>query len=249
MSITLSATLSLSATDGITGNSTLTKSVAGLAFASASELVYDVLQSIGTTPVSLTLPITPVPFFYLKNTSNVTGQIVTVNVTPAVLLSAPSSPSLSQSSGGTLNATTYYVKTTYVNQFGETSGSVEANFAAAANNVLVVTSPSASGTGAGVATGYNVYVSNSSGTETKQNNSVVPIGTSWTEPTSGLLTNGSAVTVANTAGGNQGTSVISRILLPGSVMLLVDSSSGGGIYAVSLQSNQAGVPVEYFTGA
>lgn len=247
MPMTFSATLSLTVTDGISGDTALTKIVPGLAFSSGSELVYNVLQTVNSSAVSLTLPIVPAQFVYLRNIGNV-GQIVTVNTTPAVLLSVPASPSLSQSSGGSLNATTYYVKTTYVNQFGETTGSVEANFAVAANNLLVVTSPATAGTGVGVATGYNVYVSNSSGTETKQNSQSIPIGTNWTEPTGGL-TAGASLPVANTAGGSQGTNVTSRVLLANSAMLAVDSTAGAGIYAIQITGNQSGVPVEYLVGA
>jgi hypothetical protein len=112
------------------------------------------------------------------------------------LLAAPSpAPSLSSSAGGALGATTYFVKTTYVNQYGETVASAESSLAVAANNVLVVTSPAALGN----ATGYNVYVSTTTGTETKQNGGTpIAIGTNWTEPTTGLVA-GSALPGTNTA--------------------------------------------------
>lgn len=249
MPVTMSATLSISATDGIQGNSSLTKLVTGLAFSNASEFVYNVNQTVNTSAVSLTLPIIPVPFLYIRNTAtNGSGQILTVNATPAILLNPPASPSLSQSSGGTINATTYYVKTTYINQFGETTASVEASFAVATNNLLVVTAPIASGSGAGVATSYNVYVSNSSGTETKQTVSPIALGSNWTEPVSALIA-GTALPTGNTAGGSQGTSVITREMLPGSVWLAVDNASGAGIYAVSVTGNQPNVPFEYIVGA
>lgn len=248
MSMTFSAALSLTVADGISGNTSLTKQVANVSFPSGSELVYDVLQNIGTSPTNLTLPITPVQFLYLRNIGN-SSTILTVNTTPAVLLSAPTTPSLTQTSGGSISSTTYYAKTTYVNQFGETVGSVEASFAVATNFLLKITSPIASGSGVGAATGYNVYVSQSSGTETKQNNSVIPIGTDWTEPTSGLLTNGSGLPVANTAGGSQGTNVTSRILMANSTMLMVDNVTGGGIYGVNITGNQPNCSLEYLAGA
>lgn len=107
-------------------------------------------------------------------------------------LSAPATPTLGQSAGGTIAATTYYVKVTYKNANGETTASSEASLAVSANNVLTVTSPAAFGN----ATSYNVYVSTATGTETKQGN--VAIGTTWTEPTTGLVS-GAALPSVNTA--------------------------------------------------
>lgn len=252
MSMQASAALSFTVADGITGNTSLTKIIAGLSFAAASELAYQVNQLIGLTPVTLTLPITPVPFFYLKNTSSTAGQIITPTITPATSLSSPAAPTLGSTGGGALTATTYFVKITYVNAFGETLPSTEASQAVLANNVLTVTSPAAAGTGAGIATGWNVYISNTAGggsnTETKQNASPIPIGTNFTEPTSGLIA-GSAVPTANTASGSTGAAVASRPLLPGSAMLHVDPTLGGGLYAIQLVGNQAGIPCEYIAVA
>ncbi len=95
----------------------------------------------------------------------------------------PAAPAVGQSAGGTLAATTYYTLVTYVNSSGETLPSSESSKAVAADNMLTVTSPSAEGDAAG----YNVYVSTSSGAETKQNSSAIAIGTNWTEPASGLI--------------------------------------------------------------
>ena len=98
---------------------------------------------------------------------------------------APAAPSLSSTSGGTLAAATYYVKIAYVNAAGAVGQtSAEASLSVLADNLLNVASPAAlSG-----ATGYNVYVSTTTGTETLQNVSPIAIGTAWTEPTSGLVT-------------------------------------------------------------
>src|SRR5260370_41981180 len=97
-------------------------------------------------------------------------------------LAAPGAPVLSQIAGGGLAATTYYAKTTYVDAAGETLPSTEASLAVALNNLLQVASPAAL---AG-ATGYNVYVSTTTGTETKQNSAPIAIGTAWLAPTTGL---------------------------------------------------------------
>lgn len=100
---------------------------------------------------------------------------------------SPGAPVLSQSVAGALAAATYYVKTTFVTAVGETIPSPESNFAVSINNVLNVAAPSAAGAPAGC-TGWNVYVSTATGTETKQNGSTpIALGTAWVEPTSGLV--------------------------------------------------------------
>lgn len=101
---------------------------------------------------------------------------------------APNSPVLTSSSGGTLPATTYYVKTTYINSAGyESLTSQEVSLSVLADFVLDVASPvTASG-----AVSYNVYVSTTTGKETLQNNSPIAIGTSWTMPTTGLISGAS----------------------------------------------------------
>lgn len=94
-------------------------------------------------------------------------------------------PTLSAAAAGSLAAQTYYVRVTYVTATGETAASLESVLKVAANNVLVVASPGSDQLG--LATGWNVYVSNATGTETLQNASPIGIGTSWEEPTSGLI--------------------------------------------------------------
>lgn len=113
----------------------------------------------------------------------ITGQVAGVPVTPV----------LGQAAQGSLAATTYYVKTTFVNSVGETLASTEASLAVSASNVLQVTAPDPIVN----ATGWNVYVSTATGTETKQNASPLTFGTIWTEPTTGLIA-GSALPTNNT---------------------------------------------------
>lgn len=109
-------------------------------------------------------------------------------------LSAPAAPTLSQQAGGTLAATTYYVRLTYVTANGETLASSESSLAVSANNLLVVNSPAAiSG-----ANRWNVYVGTASGAETLQAANI-NIGTNWTEPTTGLVS-GAAPPAAATCG-------------------------------------------------
>src|SRR5262249_38799514 len=85
-------------------------------------------------------------------------------------------------------ATTYYVKVTYLVNGGETAASSESSLAVAASHLLQVSSPSAE-TGA---TAYNVYVWTTSGQEVLQNANPITLGSTWTEPTSGLVTGASA---------------------------------------------------------
>jgi hypothetical protein len=112
---------------------------------------------------------------------------ITDNIYDGMLaeVAAPAAPTLSDVSGGSLPATTYYVTVTYTNAAGETGVSAESSRAVAANRLIKVTSPSAL---SGV-TGYNVYVATISGTQTRQNGGTpIAIGTDWTEPTTGLAT-------------------------------------------------------------
>ena len=110
-------------------------------------------------------------------------------------IAVPAAPVLSAVAGGTLAATTYYVKITYTNAIGETLPSPEASLAVVADDVLSVASPAATSG----ATGWNVFVGTATGTETLQNSSPIAIGTAWTEPTTGLVA-GSALPTANTSG-------------------------------------------------
>ncbi len=106
-------------------------------------------------------------------------------------MSPPAAPTLASTAGGTLAATTYFVKVTYVDGAGgETLVSAESSSAVAASSVLSVTSPAALPN----AVSYRVYASTTTGTETLQ--ATVAIGTNWTEPTSGLVAGAAARTTA-----------------------------------------------------
>jgi len=113
-------------------------------------------------------------------------------------LSAPSAPTLGSVAGGSLGLTTYYVKITYVDSTGETTVSSESSLAVLALNLLTVASPSIPG-GSQPATGWNVYVGTSSGSETLQNATPLVLGTGWTEPVGGLITGASPPSL-NTTG-------------------------------------------------
>lgn len=100
--------------------------------------------------------------------------------------SVPAAPTLSQVAGGALGSRTYYVRLTYDTPYGETPWGAEASFTVSASNLLKVTSP-VNSSGASFSTGWNVYVSTTTNTETEQNLIVIDIGTDWTEPTTGLI--------------------------------------------------------------
>lgn len=110
-------------------------------------------------------------------------------------LPAPINGVLSATAGGALAGATYFVRSTWVNSTGETLASVETSLAVAANNVLNVAAPASPPFGA---TGWNVYVSTTTGTETRQNGGVpIAINTAWVEPTTGLVA-GAALPGGNT---------------------------------------------------
>ena len=133
-------------------------------------------------------------------------------------LAAPTNGALTATAGGTLAATTYYVESTWVNANGETIGSAETSLAVAANDVLNVAAPGSAPTGA---TGWNVYVTVTSGSYTtaKQNTTAIALGTAWVEPTTGLVS-GAAIPATNTA-------YIS--LINGSGTLAVAANTGASI--------------------
>jgi hypothetical protein len=101
---------------------------------------------------------------------------------PEASLAAPAAPTLASTAGGALGALTYYVKIAYLDQnMAPSLLSAEANEAVGANNLLVVDSPAAETN----AVYFAVYASTATGTETLQ--SILPIGTNFTLPTTGLV--------------------------------------------------------------
>jgi hypothetical protein len=136
-------------------------------------------------------------YYYVVTATTAAGQ--TTASTQQSIASATDSPptngALTQTAGGTLAATTYYVRSTWVTASGETTGATETSLAVSANNVLNVAAPASPPANA---TGWNVYVSTSTGIETKQNASPIATTTAWVEPTTGLIA-GTALPGSNTA--------------------------------------------------
>jgi len=116
---------------------------------------------------------------------------------PAAGYSAATNGALAQVSSGSLSGATYYVRSAWVTESGETATSVETSLAVSANHVLQVSAPSGAPAGA---IGWNVYVSTSTATETRQNGSPIPLGNTWQEPNTGLTNTGASFPLTNTTG-------------------------------------------------
>ena len=116
---------------------------------------------------------------------------------PAAGYVAPTNGALTSTTAGALAGATYYVRSTWVTNSGETLPATETSLAVAINKVLNVAHPT--GAAPAGAIGWNVYVSTTTGIETLQNASPIAVGAAWVEPTSGLVA-GAALPVANTTG-------------------------------------------------
>ncbi|MHB8303360.1 MAG: DUF2460 domain-containing protein [Acidobacteriaceae bacterium] len=138
----------------------------------------------------------------------------------SVGVGTPTAPVLSAVVSGALAAATYYGKVTYVDPFGETLPSAETSLAIAADSVPSVASPAASGD----ATGYNVYLSTATGTETLQNSTPIAIGTAWTAPATGLIA-GAALPSASTAYG------LLSVASPDNPAAEIEGATGYNVYA------------------
>jgi hypothetical protein len=121
-----------------------------------------------------------------------TGPTAYYLIPQVIGVNAPSAPGLAAGTGGSLSSATHYVKITYVNApQGESLPSPEASVAVSASGTITVTSPAASAP----ATGYNVYIATSSGSETKQNTTPIAIGTNYVQ--TAALISGAALPGSN----------------------------------------------------
>lgn len=120
----------------------------------------------------------------------------------------PQMPIMQSTAGGVLTQRTYNLQLTFVDTLGGESlpSTVGASWTNQADTLQTVVSPTLffNGTGSGVKYAYyNVYAVEApantwTGGLTLQNVSPIPIGTNWTEPTTGLTTTGVNPPVANT---------------------------------------------------
>ncbi len=100
----------------------------------------------------------------------------------------PPAPLLGSTTGGSLGATNYVARATYVFATGEGPASAEESLAVVAGSLLTVAAPPAQSG----ATGWNIYVGEASGGESLQNTSPLPLGASWSEPATGLVAGATA---------------------------------------------------------
>ena len=100
-------------------------------------------------------------------------------------IAAPAAPVLAASNGAALAAANYAVRISYVTATGETAASPEARISLPAAALLTVASPPADPTKK--ATGWNIYVGTPGAGWTAQSGAPLPLGTSWTEPATGLV--------------------------------------------------------------
>ena len=111
--------------------------------------------------------------------------VLATNLTPPAAPAAPTAaPSLSFSHNNLINlpARSVWVVITYTNaSTGETVASPESSIALGPSDLVVVASPGAEAN----ATGYNVYMGGAPGGEGLQNSTPIPIGTPYTETSSG----------------------------------------------------------------
>jgi hypothetical protein len=99
-------------------------------------------------------------------------------------LPAPAAPALDAVAGGSLPATTYFVRITWTNAAGQESApSAAASVSLAVNQLLRITPPAAP---AGAA-GWYPYVATTADDEQRQVTSALTLGSPWTMPASGLV--------------------------------------------------------------
>lgn len=112
--------------------------------------------------------------------------LVVMGPDTTISVAAPrQAPDLSSASGGSLPARTYYVRVSYATVSGETEAGPEQRIALSAGNLLRVAPPA----NVPHATGYYVYDSKAKDEETLQSPAAIPLGTSWSEPATGRITN------------------------------------------------------------
>lgn len=156
-------------------------------------------------------------------------------------LSAPAAPTTS--AGGTTGPgiRTEYFVIAYNNANGSTPASAQTTQALTAGQLSTVTSPAASGN----ATTYDVYGSSVNGSGwTKQNTAPIAIGTNWTEPNTGLTTNGAAAPTVN-ATANPATAVTIALLesantIECAINALYSALSGTTGLSISVQESSDG---------
>lgn len=170
------------------GNSSEVLAMATTFFASGSQTAVAVLElGANALPQALDTWITTNPGIFYAYRTPAAWDLDTG-------LAVPVAPTVTTASGGTLPARTYYTALTYTDALGETTLSPQTTTAVSADNLATVTSPTAETN----ATGWNVYAGESATSLSRQNTTPIAIGTSWTEPTTGLIVGASPPTINTT---------------------------------------------------
>lgn len=180
-----------------------------------------------------------------QSTNTAIGTNVTVTTLatgtalPATSTASVVTPSTTTVVSGALAARTYFVKITFTTSTGgETTPSVEASQAVALNSVLKVNSPTQPSSLS--ITGYNVYISTTTNTETKQNGATpIAIGTPWQEPNTGAVV-GAALPTLNTTLSNA-----VQNLGPSAANASPAYGGSWGYDWSAIDTNSAGVPTLY----
>ena len=114
-----------------------------------------------------------------------TGQYLSIGVALVLdPLPAPGAPALAAMAGGSLPATTYFVRNTWVNAAGQESAPSPAVAKAVAAGQLLKISPA---TPTARATGWFPYVGTEPGGEQRQSSTALALTDSWTMPAGGLV--------------------------------------------------------------
>lgn len=125
----------------------------------------------------------------MANLNALAHEVDLAQVVPNILTPPPapkdSDITISQVTSGVQSARTEYVIITTVNSYGESPNSSEFVIEVSSSKVLVVTYKDSNSPGG--ATGWNCYVSKSSGTETAQNTVPLALGATFQEPATGLI--------------------------------------------------------------
>jgi len=152
----------------------------------SSSLNLSITSSDGSS--TWTKPVTGLAFTQGRN--QMYPQGLTIG-TPAPV----AAPTITPGTGGSMSSGVYKVKLTYVDApGGESTPSPESTATVSASGTLLVASPAASNS----AQYYNVYITaaaGSTGTETLQNSSPIPIGTNYTQ--SAAVASGAALPSSN----------------------------------------------------
>jgi len=181
-------------------------------------------------------------------------QAEAVHIQPQTLASPPA-PTLTSTSGGTIAARKYGAQITYVTALGETLPSAPSSLTVLINHLLIVDSPPPESGAVAYDSYVNILSTNPGkfiaglnsmpvngcavdGTNkapvsppTRQNLAPIPIGTNWTEPTSGLIV-GAALPSQNTSN-TPGNYII--VVPPGTASQYLKQALGQGLLAFPFQ--------------